>query len=46
MERQFPSLRRQALPALGVIALAIGAVEVGWQWMLIAQRSLRLMHGG
>ncbi len=43
---QLASLRRQALPVLGVIALAIGAVEVGWQWVLIAQRTLRLMHGG
>ncbi|MEO6380213.1 MAG: hypothetical protein ABIO37_19480 [Caulobacteraceae bacterium] len=43
---QLASLRRQALPILGAVALAIGVVEVGWQWVLIAQRTLRLMHGG
>ena len=46
MERQLASLRRQALPVLGIVALAIGAVEVGWQWVLIAQRAIRLAHGG
>jgi uncharacterized membrane protein YphA (DoxX/SURF4 family) len=31
---------------LGVLALGLGVVEVGWQWVMIAQRALRLAHGG
>ena len=46
MEPQIASLRRRALPVLGSVALLIGVVEVGWQWVLIAQRAIRLTHGG
>ena len=46
MEQQFDALRRIAMPVLGVIALALGLIVVGWQWLMIAQRAIRLTTGG
>ena len=46
MEQQLEALRRKALPVLGVIALALGLIVVGWQWLMIAQRVIRLTTVG
>jgi hypothetical protein len=46
MEAQIVRLRRLGLPILGTIALVLGMIVVGWQWVMIAQRAIRLLSGG
>ena len=43
---QLARLRRLGLPILGTVALLLGMIVVGWQWVMIAQRAIRLMSGG